>query len=105
MNTWTVGIKKEFGTYNADTIFDENGNSICMVYGIASNHKLEDMSERDAEGLAIARRIAKVPELEARIAALVAAGDGMALALISVDCGDCEALAAWREAKDNKTAA
>jgi len=54
---YTRGIKKEFGTYHPDTIYDANGNAICLVYGTASNVKLEELEERNATGLKIAQMI------------------------------------------------
>ena len=52
-----IGHKKQFGTYNPSTLFDENENSIATVYGISSNQILESLNERDAEGLRNARLI------------------------------------------------
>ena len=54
---YRIGKKRTHGTYNPDTIYDENDEAICLVYGIASNCKLEDLDERDAKGLAMARKI------------------------------------------------
>jgi hypothetical protein len=54
---YTIGIKTQFGTFNANTIYDADGKAICVVYGIASNLRLEKLDERDAEGLAIAKII------------------------------------------------
>lgn len=60
---WHIGNPSEYGTFNACMVFDENEKSIALVYGIASNVKLEDMGERDAEGLKNARLIAVSPQL------------------------------------------
>lgn len=68
--TWTIGRKTEYGTRSADTIYDENGKAILMVYGKSSNSMLEDLDERDAAGLAVAKRVV---EAQARIEALEAA--------------------------------
>lgn len=54
---FTIGIKDRYGTYHPDTIYDEDGNAICLVYGIASNVMLEDLDERDAKGLEMATKI------------------------------------------------
>jgi len=83
--SWTIGQKKEFGTYNANMIFDENGKSILQVYGIAQNYMLEELGERDADGLAIARQIV---DAHNTIAALREAGDKMKAALEDIKLGN-----------------
>lgn len=55
--TYQLGQTKEYRTHNMNTIYDDKGKAICMVYGIASNCMLENLDERDAEGLALARKI------------------------------------------------
>ena len=71
---WTIGRKSEFGTHNANMIYDENGNAILQVFGIASNCMLKELSERDADGLAIARQVVNDHNT---IAALREAGEKM----------------------------
>jgi hypothetical protein len=62
--SWVVGTKSEYGTYNANMIFDSQDGSVAMVYGLPSNTTLEKMDdERYAEGKARARLIAAAPEL------------------------------------------
>ena len=107
---WTIGQEKEFGTYNANMIFDEKGESILMVYGISQNTMLEELNDRDADGLAIARQVVNDHNT---IAALREAGEKMAKSLREnkrvVDLGntddqwaftpeDAEALAEWEAA-------
>jgi len=53
-------------TFGADSVFSEDeSRTICSVYGIYSNTRLEEclLSETCAEGIANARLIAAAPEL------------------------------------------
>ncbi len=64
LGPWVVGTKTEFGTHNANMIFDSQDGSVAMVYGLPSNTMLEKMDEeRYAEGKARARLIAAAPDL------------------------------------------
>jgi hypothetical protein len=61
---WVVGSKSEYGTYNANMIFDSQGGSVAMVYGLPSNTMLEKMNgEQYADGKARANLIAAAPDL------------------------------------------
>ena len=61
---WVVGSKSEYGTYNANMIFDSQGGSVAMVYGLPSNTMLEKMNgEQYADGKARANLIAEAPNL------------------------------------------
>lgn len=60
---WQIGIKGDYGTYNACQIYNESENGVAYVYGIAQNRMLEDLEESDMEGLRNARLIAAAPEL------------------------------------------
>lgn len=82
---WTIGKKKEFGTYGANMIFDEKGEAILMVYGISQNTMLEGLNKRDAEGLAIARQVV---DDHNTISALRKAGDKMKAALEDIKLGN-----------------
>jgi len=54
---YTLGITTQHETYHPDTIYDEDGNAVCLVYGIASNMVMSRLDERDAKGLALAKKI------------------------------------------------
>ena len=61
---FTVGIKRKSATFHPNTIYDEDENAVCLVYGIASNLTLEELDDRDAKGLAMARRICEALNAE-----------------------------------------
>ncbi len=64
MGPWVVGTKTEYGTYNANMIFDSQDGAVAMVYGLPSNTMLEKMDEeRYSESKARARLIAAAPDL------------------------------------------
>ncbi|TXH17528.1 MAG: hypothetical protein E6R03_03680 [Hyphomicrobiaceae bacterium] len=56
---WEHGLKSEFETYHANTIYDSDKNAVCHVLGIAMNRSVEKESKcEDAkEGMSKARRI------------------------------------------------
>ena len=57
MKKFTLGRKKKFGTYHPDTIFNENGDAILLVYGIPTNTTLEDLPEKYGDILKQAQMI------------------------------------------------
>jgi hypothetical protein len=76
---WVVGSKSEYGTYNANMIFDSQGGSVAMVYGLPSNTMLEKMNgEQYADGKARARLIAAAPDLLKAAKTIMENLDGMA---------------------------
>lgn len=42
---FTVGKKSEFGTYHGNTIYDSEGDSVAMVYGLFQNSTLEELQK------------------------------------------------------------
>jgi hypothetical protein len=101
--TWTIGQRGEHATYNPCTIFDGDGNSICMVYGIPTNYTLDDLLNdrksraRYRKGLRNASLLSAAPDLLAAIEALKAAAKnnnrGLAAALELADAAIAKAKA------------
>ena len=65
---WTVGIKSvSERTFNANTVYDSNGNGICSIFGIPMHCTLEEIirsgNSSDSEGLAIAHLSAAGPDM------------------------------------------
>ena len=61
---WTVGLRGEYGTHNANVIFSNGGeSSVATVYHLPVHTKLEEVDPRYAKGMANARLIASAPEL------------------------------------------
>jgi hypothetical protein len=61
---WTVGLRGEYGTQNANIIFSNGGeSSVATVYDLPMHTKLEEVDPRYAKGMANARLIASAPEL------------------------------------------
>lgn len=56
---WTVGDENG---HNANFVFGPDG-LVCSVFGIAIHRHIDDLTQRDASGLANARLIAAAPEL------------------------------------------
>src|SRR4051812_14667265 len=56
---WTVGLNG----HNANTIYDEEGNGVCQVYGVPLHTSVADVPPRYADGLKRAYEIAAAPDL------------------------------------------
>ncbi len=62
---WRLGSPSEFGTHNANIMYDGQGNGVCQIYGIWSHAKLESVIDdpRCADGLAKGFLMAAAPDL------------------------------------------
>lgn len=74
---WSIGKTSEVNAenptrYNANSIFDADGNAVAQVYGIHINRSLEQVEEDGCEGLPNARLIAAAPDLLAALKLCVA---------------------------------
>ena len=90
MEKWTVGLKSvSERTFNANTIFNEDGDGVCSVFGIPMHCTLEEIlrsrNSSDAEGLKRAFLIAAAPDLHETLEAVKRWFDDW-----NVECGPAE---------------
>jgi hypothetical protein len=94
---WTQGAPSG---HNACTIYDADGEAVCMVYGIPMHTKVSEVPERYADVMRKAALLRAAPELAEALQ--------LALRLIQTpnpDCDECEAVVGRIEAALSKAGA
>lgn len=46
MSKWHIGTPTEFGTFNGSHVNDEEGDSVCQMYGLPVNIRFEDIDPK-----------------------------------------------------------